>query len=130
MSRLTRKEKKAEYNKKWREDNKEKIAEYKKAQYAANREERREYQKKFRETNKETIKLRAAVRTYGITTETAANLYSSSCSICGTTENICIDHCHTTGNVRGALCHSCNTGIGFFKDCPDLLTKAKEYLSD
>lgn len=40
-----------------------------------------------------------------------------------------IDHCHKTDIVRGLLCGSCNKGLGFFKDSPNLLYKASDYLS-
>ena len=41
---------------------------------------------------------------------------------------LAIDHNHTTGAIRQLLCHSCNTGIGKFKDDINLLQKAIEYL--
>lgn len=56
------------------------------------------------------------------------------CAICGTNTpsphrvNFYVDHCHTTGKIRGLLCGSCNTGLGHFKDNPDLLTTAISYL--
>lgn len=40
-----------------------------------------------------------------------------------------IDHCHTTGKVRGLLCDACNRAIGLLKDSPDLLNKAINYLA-
>lgn len=40
----------------------------------------------------------------------------------------CVDHDHLTGRVRGILCHWCNTGIGYFQDCPDKLQKCQDYL--
>lgn len=39
-----------------------------------------------------------------------------------------VDHCHTTGKIRGLLCTKCNPGIGFFEDCLDKLKSAQEYL--
>jgi hypothetical protein len=39
-----------------------------------------------------------------------------------------IDHCHTTGAVRGTLCHQCNTALGNFKDSPELLRRAALYV--
>jgi len=40
-----------------------------------------------------------------------------------------IDHCHTTGKIRGLLCDACNRAIGLLKDSPDLLNKAISYLA-
>lgn len=61
------------------------------------------------------------------------SLQDGKCAICGMTteengKDFAVDHCHTTGNVRELLCNACNTGIGAFKDKPELLTKAIQYL--
>lgn len=40
-----------------------------------------------------------------------------------------VDHDHSTGKVRGILCHSCNTALGNFKDDVHLLMRAVEYLT-
>lgn len=39
-----------------------------------------------------------------------------------------VDHCHTTGKVRGLLCKTCNLGLGYFKDSPQLLERALLYI--
>lgn len=39
-----------------------------------------------------------------------------------------IDHCHTSGRVRGILCRGCNLGLGHFKDSPASLHQAILYL--
>lgn len=59
----------------------------------------------------------------------------NSCAICGSTtsghnmtDELLIDHDHTSGNVRGLLCVRCNAGIGHFMDDPDLLRSAVAYL--
>lgn len=49
------------------------------------------------------------------------------CTICGEPGDQ-VDHCHETGQVRGLLCVNCNTGLGKFKDDPDLLEFARIYL--
>jgi len=54
-----------------------------------------------------------------------------SCSICEDpfeNGNFQVDHCHTSGKVRGLLCKPCNMGLGNFKDGPERLTRAIEYL--
>ena len=55
------------------------------------------------------------------------------CAICGRDKargkgTWHIDHDHQTGQVRGLLCTSCNTGIGQLQDNPFLIRKAVEYL--
>jgi hypothetical protein len=41
-----------------------------------------------------------------------------------------IDHCHTTGKIRGILCNGCNQALGIFEDSRDLLENAIQYLND
>lgn len=72
---------------------------------------------------------------YGVTKDYLLALYEKQqgkCAICGdepkTMRGLHVDHCHTTGAVRGLLCHGCNTGIGALKDDPALLSKAISYL--
>ena len=50
------------------------------------------------------------------------------CVICGSEEELVVDHCHKTNVVRGMLCNHCNRGLGHFKDDPELLEFARMYL--
>jgi hypothetical protein len=53
----------------------------------------------------------------------------NACAICRkVTRALCIDHCHVTGRVRGLLCRSCNSALGFYADDPRLLRAALAYL--
>lgn len=81
---------------------------------------------------------------HGVTLDLYLSLYNSQkglCKICnrpclpygtGTDgrkmETMHLDHDHATGKFRGLLCGSCNSGLGYFKDKPELLSSAIEYL--
>lgn len=51
------------------------------------------------------------------------------CKICEMeSSGLVVDHCHDSGDVRGLLCSSCNQGLGFFKDSPERIERAAQYL--
>lgn len=52
------------------------------------------------------------------------------CEVSYMGHKLAVDHCHTTGKIRGLLCKACNLGLGNFKDNPNLLEKAIKYLKD
>jgi hypothetical protein len=56
------------------------------------------------------------------------------CAICGMQETdkrkLFVDHCHHSGEVRGLLCSTCNTGIGMLRDDANLAARALEYLKN
>jgi hypothetical protein len=71
------------------------------------------------------------VRRYGITAAQATALVEVQgglCAICRERPPDHVDHDHATGAVRGMLCFNCNGGLGQFRDRPDLLRLAAEYL--
>ena len=74
---------------------------------------------------------------YGLTLEAWNNMLiaqNSCCAICKTHIDNCthqqlaVDHDHVTGKVRALLCDLCNTALGKFKDSPELLREAADYL--
>jgi hypothetical protein len=77
---------------------------------------------------------------YGITLDDYNRLLiaqNGKCAICGSgvggqragkSKRLAVDHCHSTGVVRGLLCEQCNTGLGKFRDDPEILQAAVKYL--
>jgi hypothetical protein len=60
------------------------------------------------------------------------------CAICkssnpktkNNSDKFCIDHNHITNEIRGLLCSECNSALGQFRDDPNILMSAYEYLND
>lgn len=66
---------------------------------------------------------------HGLTDRDAAALRDGKiCDICGSSGRLTVDHCHTSLDIRGILCHPCNMGLGHFKDDPEILQRAAKYL--
>lgn len=101
-----------------------------------NRQSANANMRRFRQNNPEKARLirkRAMVRkVYGITLEEYNEITAASCcEICGTKirpNRKCLDHDHVTGKIRGLLCNGCNTGIGFFKENPEVMEAAADYI--
>lgn len=78
---------------------------------------------------------RAAWKRQGIDPDLAEAYYQDhdgKCEICNHKSNgasLAIDHCHSTGRIRGMLCGPCNRGIGLLQDSPNLLQAAYDYLT-
>jgi hypothetical protein len=62
------------------------------------------------------------------------------CAICGHPErsidhrtkrvrSLAVDHCHTTGKIRGLLCSDCNTALGLLKDNPETMANMIIYIN-
>jgi hypothetical protein len=41
---------------------------------------------------------------------------------------MCVDHCHSTGKVRGLLCDCCNRALGMMREDPKAIRKLASYI--
>jgi hypothetical protein len=107
-----------------------------------NKKLNKETQKKWAKNNPDRCENARLKYRFGITLEDFKLLLdkqNNMCAICKiTTEDYAkinkhkfhVDHCHTTGKVRGLLCNNCNVSLGGFKDSKDLLEAAIKYLDE
>lgn len=74
---------------------------------------------------------------YGITASDYDRLLSDqngTCAICCSKETgrndtwFCVDHDHSTGEVRGLLCNNCNRALGLFNDNETTIQLAANYV--
>jgi hypothetical protein len=75
---------------------------------------------------------------YGLTSEDYERMLKDQgfrCKICPAAHDLSkkhcrlyVDHCHTTGKVRGLLCQKCNSLIGFAREDAEVLSGAIAYL--
>lgn len=84
-----------------------------------------------RERRKRFNSISRIKRTYGLAPDEHAKFikkHRKRCGICKSTSDLCIDHDHTTKELRGLLCKPCNRALGTFKDSIKLLRAAIAYL--
>lgn len=117
--------------------------------YQKKREERIEYARIWAENNPEKRKAarlrhkernpeysrESILKRHGLTIEQFKKSLveqNNSCWICGdgfkSPQDAKMDHCHSSGRVRGILCSHCNTAIGLAKEDVVVLKKMIEYL--
>lgn len=128
--------------KKWIEANWDKVTAQHHQWYVKNKDKQSDrakvlYQEQKEERNKQTRTYRLQYD-YGITEEDYKELLrkqEGKCAICGATkannfrDNLYVDHCHSTGIVRGLLCTRCNSCLGLFQDDVSILEAAIRYLN-
>ena len=132
-----------DYQRSWRETNPEKHAQYltnfkeSEAYERAKQRAREQYQ-----ANPDATWEAHVLRKFGLTANdyfTMLEVQGGGCAICGELKpggrpradgqvHLAVDHCHTTGKVRGLLCQRCNTIIGKANDSVVLLRVAMNYL--
>lgn len=103
----------------------------------------RKWARKYRENNKDKInkkrkenyhKYRPAIikRVYGITEDEYNNKVleqENKCLVCKkAVHRLYIDHCHSTGKVRGLLCNPCNLFVGAVEKDLDKTRAVLSYL--
>lgn len=150
---MTRQEKLRGYSRKYRAKNVEKVREsdrefkrrWRQENPGLNAEQMREWRKnnpgrdaeiarQYRKRNSHSVLKQHLARCYGITVELYDALFrrqQGKCAIClepPKKSRLCVDHCHSTGKIRGLLCRTCNVGIGLLQDSEVILRRATGYL--
>jgi hypothetical protein len=119
----------------WQERNPEVFKQYQKDWYAANRERIAEQRKARRADGRYKVQAREwwLRYSYGMTIDEYRDHLigqAGRCLIClrVPTQDLVVDHRHSDGIMRGLLCQSCNRGIGFLRDDPEVARSAARYL--
>jgi hypothetical protein len=123
-----------ESKKKWDQTNESHRKEYRRQYREKTKLDRRLYEKEW--NSREEVKLKRRDRmlwaNYRLSLADFESMVASQnglCAVCQQNPAEHVDHCHSTGAVRGVLCSSCNKGLGYFRDNTALLSKAINYLT-
>lgn len=126
----------------WKKENRQRVRDAVKADRLVNPEKYKKWSKDYKDRNREKVNSLEICRTRGLTIERYREMQeeqNGKCAICNLEETrkskgsdkitrLCVDHDHETNEVRQLLCHDCNSGLGKFKDSPELLLTAADYL--
>ena len=99
------------------------------------KEEYAKYQREYRAKNSLKVRNREIKKAYGIDFQDYDRMLSEQNGVCWICEEqdphgrLAIDHCHTTGKIRGLLCRNCNRALGAFKDNVERLQRAIDYIN-
>jgi hypothetical protein len=116
--------------------------EQRKAWLQRNRQKMSKYQKKYvqkTDSYRRAELNRHLVKSYGITIERKQEMWDEQgglCSVCANPlpdilkRDCQVDHCHSTGTVRGLLHWYCNVLVGVMENHPTLIGNIDRYLKD
>ena len=122
----------AERSKKWRGKNSGEHRQKNREWYYRNRERALATSRRWKNQNRERVKAARRLKDYGLTPEKYAELFARQqglCAICKRASVQAVDHNHSTGEVRGLLCHRCNHAIGLFEERLESFASAIQYLT-
>lgn len=106
---------------------------------AKRRDHIRQREKLWRENNPDRAALhdlRKRLKRLDVSFDEYRRFDQRHCAICGGSDpgrkrrRFFLDHCHTTGRLRGLLCLSCNLAIGHLRNDPELARRAAIYLEE
>lgn len=128
------KEYQRKYQKKYRLANKDRLVAYYQGWCANNKEKTAELCRSYYRANKKKIRAYKWKLRYGLTHDEVYTLYATqngSCAICKKSLNdvFVVDHCHSTGKVRGLLCNQCNQAIGLLNENISSFRNAIDYIN-
>ena len=95
------------------------------------------YQREWRKRNPDLARNHNLKKMFGLTLDRYNELLAAQggvCSICEEPEQaerykyLSVDHCHTTGKIRGLLCSNCNRGLGLFRENRKAFLNAAAYI--
>lgn len=95
-----------------------------------NRRKAQDKEKARHESRRDSLK-----KNYGITIAQYDAMNAAQSGVCAICSNppvrrrLDVDHCHSTGVIRGLLCEHCNKALGLFRDSINKLSSAIKYLS-
>jgi hypothetical protein len=81
------------------------------------------------------------LKVYGLTLEDYNKMLEAQQGVCvvckqqetkvisGKPQPLSVDHCHTTGKVRGLLCSKCNHALGLLEDNPKRVKSMLDYIN-
>ena len=97
------------------------------------RQERRKLRQEARVYTVESVRKYHLAQRYGLTESTLNGLYDKAnnvCQVCSSSKDLCIDHNHKTGTVRGILCKCCNTALGMLNEDVVRIRKLIQYIEE
>ena len=104
--------------------------------YRNHRNEKIDKARKYRESDrgKLTKRIHSLKKNFGLSLEDYSKMFdeqNGKCKICNKTQDyklLAVDHCHSTGEIRGLLCNNCNVALGLLQEQESIIQSMISYL--